>query len=97
MNLNHHKMEENKKKELKFENSDKVRKTLELFKNSDTEYLIEVDDIENDEVDHIGILTEDCSEVELKVIDTKTFYKEIMPNNIKLLAISSLVPYISIE
>ena len=45
----------------------------------------------------IGILTEDCSEVELKVINVQTFYKEIMPNNIKLLAISSLVPYISIE
>lgn len=59
MNLINHKMEENKKKVLKFENSDKVRKTLELFKNSDTDYLIEVDDIENDEVDHIGILTED--------------------------------------
>ena len=45
----------------------------------------------------IGILTKDCSAVELKVITAKDFYNDILSKNIKLKAISELIPYISIE
>lgn len=45
----------------------------------------------------IGILSKDYSEVELKVITAKDFYNDILSKNIKLKAISDLIPYISIE
>lgn len=45
----------------------------------------------------IGILTNDCSGLELKIINILAFYKEIMSKNVRLLAINSLIPYISIE
>ena len=45
----------------------------------------------------IGILSKDYSEVELKVVTEKEFYNDILSKNIKLKAISELIPYISIE
>ena len=45
----------------------------------------------------IGILSKDYSEVELRVVTEKEFYNDILSKNIKLVGISNLFPYISIE
>lgn len=50
-----------------FNKSYKTRKTIELFKNSDAEYLIEVDNYKNNEVEHIGIWTDNDNS--MKIMD----------------------------